>query len=154
MILQVFLLHFDKIIETLALRLLLDSKDHFSHLFALELIKTPSIFLNHWISLGITVRGFLSIIEYAGNKTSPHLSLALNVSLSRNVVLVLLLLILHILSFRLLKLWICLGSVAYSLRQLGFLIEILRSLTLGSGSLALLNLLGLRPIVILLVVYD
>ena len=153
MILQVFFLHFDKIIKTLTLRLLLDSKDHFSHLFALELIKTPSIFLNHWISLCITIRSFLSIIEYAGNKTSPHLPLALNVSLSRNVVLVLLL-ILHILSFRLLKLWICLGSVAYSLRQLGLLIEILRSLTLGSGCLALLNLLGLRPIVILLVVYD
>ena len=39
MILQVFFLHLDKVIERLCLRLLLDSKDHFSQLLSLVIVK-------------------------------------------------------------------------------------------------------------------
>jgi len=50
MVLKVFFLHLYKIVEALALWLLLHSKNHFSHLFAFELIKAPSIFLDHGIA--------------------------------------------------------------------------------------------------------
>lgn len=155
MVLQVFFLHFYKIVETLSLLWLFDSKNHFSHFLTFELIKTTPVLLDHRVPRHIVVLRFLSrVIENACDQPSPHLALALNISLRLHIVLVLLLLLfLHVLGLRLLlELRISLSSVAHTLRELSLLIEILRSLALRCGSLSLLNLLGLRSVSVLLIV--
>ena len=146
MILQILLLHFNKIIETLRLRLLLNPKNHFSHFLAFKLIKTSTSFTDHRVAILIAILCLLAIIENWSYEASPHLALRIYIPLWLHIVLLILTLILNVFAVWLLELWICLCTVTHSLRKLCseiwvFVIGLTRAL--GCHSLSLLDLLCL-----------
>ena len=121
MVLQIFFLHLYKVVET-CLILLFDSEDHFSHLFAFELVKACTSFTYHGVTTDIIVSCFLPIIEDGSYKSSSHLTLRL-CSPIRLLLLHEVLILRRILNklglFNLLKLRISLSAVTHTRGKLG-----------------------------------
>lgn len=158
MVLQIFFLHLNKVVET-CLILLFDTKDHFSHFLSFELVKASTSFTYHGVTTDIIICCFLPIIEDRCYKSSSHLALRLNSPIRLLLLHEVLILrgVLHKLGlFDLLKLRISLSAVTHTRRKLGSIVLLwrvnilLRSLALAWYSLSLLYLFGLRPFALII----